>query len=67
MKKVKMSRDFDYRPTSQRLTAFRAGRTYPRVPEAAAEAIVAAGAGEIVEQREARTSETSEGRRGRRA
>lgn len=48
MKTVRMLRDFDYRPTPKFLTAFKGGKTYSRVPEAAAKAIVAAKAGEVV-------------------
>ncbi len=40
-----MDRDFDYRPVRAQVIAYRGGRTYQRVPEAAVRAIVAAGAG----------------------
>lgn len=51
MKTVEMMRDFAYRPFPRRpiLTAYLAGVTYTRVPEAAVDAIVSAGAGRVVE------------------
>lgn len=67
MKTVEMSRDYDYRPTAQRLTAFKGGKTYEKVPNAAAEAIVAAGAGKIVgESLEEATTTEGTSRRARR-
>lgn len=42
-----MLRDFDYRPTRHITIAYQAERTYQRVPEAAARAILAAKAGEV--------------------
>jgi hypothetical protein len=48
MKTVRMFRDFDYRPTPKFLTAFKGGKTYSRIPEAAVKAIIEAKAGEIV-------------------
>ncbi len=43
-----MLRDFDYRPRSGVIIAYRDGKTYERVPEGAAAAIKAAQAGEII-------------------
>lgn len=48
MKTVKMERSFDYRPKPGTIIHYRAEHTYERVPEAAAEAIKAAGAGRII-------------------
>ena len=49
MKTVLLFRDFDYRTHQRRTVRFYAGATYTRVIEAAASAIVRAGAGRIVE------------------
>jgi hypothetical protein len=49
MKTVRMLRDFDYVPTRKWLLALQAGYVLGRVPEAAVKAIVAAGAGELVD------------------
>lgn len=48
MKTVEMFRDFDYRATKHRVTAFKAGNAYDRVTEAAAKAIVEADAGRVL-------------------
>lgn len=48
MKTIRMLRDFDYMPTRKWLVALKAGHTVARVPEAAARAVLAAGAGELV-------------------
>lgn len=48
MKTVRMYKDFDYKPRRELTIAYLAGRTYQRVPEAAANAIKAASAGEFV-------------------
>lgn len=48
MKTVRMTRDFDYHATGQNMVAYKADKTYERVPNAAADAIVAAGAGEVI-------------------
>lgn len=48
MKTVSLFRDFDYRTHQRRTVRFYAGATYTRVIEAAAAAIVRAGAGRIV-------------------
>lgn len=50
MKTVTMERDFDYRPTKHLMRAYKGGKTYSRVPEAAVAAIVAAGAGRVVDE-----------------
>ncbi len=50
MKIVRLDRDFTYKPKRNVHISYRGGITYHRVPEAAVRAIVAAGAGEIVEQ-----------------
>jgi hypothetical protein len=52
MKIVRMEREFDYRARPRVFVHYRAGKTYKRVPEAHAVAIVAAGAGTIVEPAE---------------
>lgn len=48
MKKVTMFRNHDVRTSNHSMRAYRGGVTYPEVLEAHANAIVAAGAGEIV-------------------
>lgn len=48
MKTVVMDRDYDYKPTKQRMTAYKAGMTYKKQPNAAADAIVEAGAGRVI-------------------
>ncbi len=48
MKTVVMTRDYDYRPRSGVIIVYKGGRTYERVPEAAARGIRAAKAGEFV-------------------
>lgn len=48
MKTVAVSRDFSYRAKRHVVVQYRGGMTYPRVPEAAVRAIVAAGAGKVV-------------------
>lgn len=48
MRTVKMTKNFDFQANPQAVVAFRDGETYERVTEAQAEAIVAAGAGEII-------------------
>lgn len=48
MKTVEVSRNFDYRAHPRKTVRFHAGVTYTRVLEAAATAIVNAGAGRIV-------------------
>jgi hypothetical protein len=48
LKTIRMSRDFDYAPTTPRwLVALKGGHTIARVPEAAVKAIIEAGAGEL--------------------
>jgi hypothetical protein len=54
VKKIRMTRDFNYRPTISRSTSFRKGKTYPKVAEMAADAIVKAGAGVVVDAEQAR-------------
>lgn len=49
MKTIRIIRDFDYHATRKYLVAYRAGTIVERVPEAAVEAILAAKAGEVVE------------------
>lgn len=53
MKTVAVSRDFTYRPKRHVAIQYRAGVTYPRVPEAAVRAITGAAAGQIIQQQEA--------------
>lgn len=48
MQTVAVSRDFSYRAKRHVFVQYLGGVTYPRVPEAAARAIVEAGAGNIV-------------------
>lgn len=48
MKTVRMTKDYDYFATPKYLVAYKAGTVVTRVPEAAVEAIIAAGAGEVV-------------------
>lgn len=48
MKTVAVSRDFSYRAKWHVFVQYRGGVTYHRVPEAAARAIVEAGAGRVV-------------------
>lgn len=50
MKTVKMSRDYSYRAGARVFVQYLAGQVYERTPEAAVRSIVAAQAGEIVEQ-----------------
>lgn len=49
MKTVEMSRDYSYCATRHIVIQYIGGKIYRRVPEAAVRAIVAAGAGKIVE------------------
>jgi len=49
MKTLRMLRDFDYAPTRKWMVALKAGHTVARAPEAAVRAVIAAGAGELVE------------------
>jgi hypothetical protein len=60
MKTVQMLRDFNYCPTRRIAVAYLGGVTYPRVPEAAVRAIIKAGAGEVVTERETETDERPE-------
>lgn len=48
MKTMFMKRSFDYRPKPGVIFAYEGGQRYERVPEAAVQAILRAGAGEIV-------------------
>lgn len=48
MKTVRMIKDYSYRATPRVFVQYLGETTYQRVPEAAVRAIVAAGAGEIV-------------------
>lgn len=48
MKTVRILQDFDYRVGRKWVMAFKAGSLVGRVPEAAAAAILTAGAGELV-------------------
>lgn len=48
MKTVVMSRDYSYRVKRSVFIQYLGGATYDRVPEAAARAIVGAGAGNVV-------------------
>lgn len=50
MKTVEMARDFSYRAKPRVFIQYLGGTTYERVPEAAARAIVEAGAGKIVDR-----------------
>ncbi|MCK1684247.1 hypothetical protein IVA87_33895 [Bradyrhizobium sp. 147] len=50
MKTVAVHRDYSFRAAARVFVQYRAGETYRRVPEVQARAIVAAGAGEIVEE-----------------
>lgn len=52
MKTVAVSRDFPYRAKRHVVVQYLAGMTYARVPEAAVRAIVSAGAGEIVTEKQ---------------
>jgi hypothetical protein len=65
MKTVEMVRDFPYCPLPQVTMQYRAGRTYPRVPEAAVAEILKAGAGKVVdgkaEPERSEIQETDEG------
>lgn len=49
MKTVYLNRDFYYQPHPRFSVAFKAGTVYARVLDAAADAIVRAGAGRVVE------------------
>ena len=51
MKIVTMERDFTYKPKRNVHISYKGGIRYERVPEAAARAIVAAGAGTAIEPR----------------
>lgn len=62
MKTIKMERDFSYRATSRAFVQYLGGTTYQRVPEAAVRAIVAAGAGEIVDPIELTEIDAAPGR-----
>jgi hypothetical protein len=48
MKTIRMLRDYDYQPTRKWMVALKAGHVVGRAPEAAVKAVVAAGAGEVV-------------------
>ncbi|UEM17341.1 hypothetical protein J4G43_025765 [Bradyrhizobium barranii subsp. barranii] len=48
MKTVSVHRDYPFRAGARVFVQYRAGKTYRRVPEVQARAIVAAGAGQIV-------------------
>ncbi|MET4721917.1 hypothetical protein ABIF63_006023 [Bradyrhizobium japonicum] len=50
MKTITMQKEFSYRPSVRVVVQYGQGKTYPRVPEAAVRAILAAGAGVIVDQ-----------------
>lgn len=50
MKTIQMTREFVYQPKDRVAIRYLGGATYDRVPEFAARAIVAAGAGYAVEQ-----------------
>jgi hypothetical protein len=50
LKDIRVDRDFIFKPKRNLHIAYKAGITYCRVPEFAARAIVAAGAGQIVER-----------------
>ena len=52
MKDVRVDRDFVYKPKRNLHISYKGGITYCRVPEMAARAIVAAGAGQVVERDE---------------
>lgn len=52
MKTVRMTRDFSYRAKPRVSIQYIGGAVYRRVPEAAVRKILAAGAGEIVEEGE---------------
>lgn len=45
-----MRRDYSFRASARVFVQYRAGETYRRVPEAQAREILAAGAGEIVNE-----------------
>lgn len=49
MKDVRLDRDFTYKPKRNVHISYKGGITYHRVPEAAVRAIVAAGAGRVVD------------------
>lgn len=49
MKTVRVDRAFSYRAKARVFVQYQAATVYRRVPEAHARAIVAAGAGEVVE------------------
>jgi len=49
MKTIRMLADFDYAPTRKWLLALKAGHVVGRVPETAVRAVIAAGAGELVD------------------
>lgn len=49
MKTVAVIRDFSFRVSRNVIVQYRQGQIYRRVPEAQARAIVAAGAGEVVD------------------
>jgi hypothetical protein len=49
VKTIEMARDFSYRVKRNVFVQYLAGVTYPRVPEAAAREILAAGAGRTIE------------------
>lgn len=54
MKTVRVLKDFDFQANPRAIIAFKSGQTYDHVTDAAADAIVAASAGEVVEQQEGR-------------
>lgn len=49
MKTVCLDRDFTFKPKRTVHISYKGGITYHRVPEAAARAIIAAGAGKAIE------------------
>lgn len=50
MKTVSMIKDYSFRVNDQLFVQYRAGVEYKRVPEAQADAIVAAKAGKVIEK-----------------
>lgn len=52
MKTIAVHRDYSFRASARAFVQYRAGVTYRRVPEVQARAIVAAGAGDVVEELE---------------
>lgn len=67
MKTVRIVKDFDYHATRKYVVAYKAGTTVTRVPEAAVQALVEVGAGEIVgETADEEATEQPKPRRGKR-